>query len=72
VSAASQIYSRRLAFPGDCSKKTGADPSEWDADYVDHLGASFEWQTWVYEQAVSQLWVTLLIVSLGECSQQQI
>lgn len=26
---------------------------QWDADYVDFLGRSFEWQTWVYEQAVS-------------------
>ncbi|EIW68772.1 hypothetical protein TREMEDRAFT_31815, partial [Tremella mesenterica DSM 1558] len=46
-----------LTFPGDCSTKTGSDPSKWDNDYVDHLARSFEAQTWVYEKAVSQIWV---------------
>jgi hypothetical protein len=42
----------RLQFPGDCSQKSGSDPSKFSADYIEHLGRSFEAQTWVYEQAV--------------------
>ncbi|OCF58914.1 glucan 1,3-beta-glucosidase [Kwoniella mangroviensis CBS 10435] len=40
-----------LQFPGDCSAKTGSDPSKFSAEYVDYLARSFEIQSWVYEQA---------------------
>lgn len=43
-----------MTFPGDCSEKTGKDISRWSSDYRDHLARSFETQTYVYEQAVSQ------------------
>lgn len=43
---------RRLEFPGSCQEKTGRSPRGWDADYIEHLGRSFETQTYVYEQAV--------------------
>nr|XP_018265588.1 glucan 1,3-beta-glucosidase [Kwoniella dejecticola CBS 10117]OBR87746.1 glucan 1,3-beta-glucosidase [Kwoniella dejecticola CBS 10117] len=43
--------SEPLQFPGDCSAKTGSDPSKFSAEYVDYLARSFEIQTWVYEQA---------------------
>ncbi len=45
----------RLQFPGDCSGKTGGNPSVFNADYIDHLARSFEAQTYVYEQAVGVL-----------------
>ncbi|WWC67848.1 uncharacterized protein I206_101765 [Kwoniella pini CBS 10737] len=40
-----------LQFPGDCSAKTGSDPSKFSAEYVEYLARSFEVQSWVYEQA---------------------
>ncbi|WVQ84126.1 hypothetical protein IAT38_006271 [Cryptococcus sp. DSM 104549] len=43
--------SAALQYPGDCSVKTGSDPSKFSAKYVDYLAKSFETQTWVYEQA---------------------
>ncbi|ORY27801.1 putative glucan 1,3-beta-glucosidase [Naematelia encephala] len=42
-----------LAFPGDCRAKSSGDPTQFSADYIDHLGASFETQTWIYELAAS-------------------
>ncbi|ODN80420.1 hypothetical protein L202_02669 [Cryptococcus amylolentus CBS 6039] len=43
--------SASLEYPGDCSAKTGADPSGFSDEYVQYLAKSFEVQTWVYEQA---------------------
>ncbi|WVQ74069.1 hypothetical protein IAR50_003652 [Cryptococcus sp. DSM 104548] len=43
--------SASLEYPGDCSVKTGADPSHFSNEYVQYLAKSFEVQTWVYEQA---------------------
>ncbi|TYJ56318.1 hypothetical protein B9479_003010 [Cryptococcus floricola] len=40
-----------LEYPGDCSVKTGTDPSKFSNEYVQYLAKSFEVQTWVYEQA---------------------
>ncbi|WVQ97964.1 hypothetical protein IAU59_005084 [Kwoniella sp. CBS 9459] len=47
-----------LEFPGDCSVKTGSDPSKFSAEYVDYLAKSFEVQTWVYEQASGYIMLT--------------
>lgn len=47
-----------LQFPGVCAEKTGANPSGFKADYIDHLARSFEAQTWVYEKASG--WVVWL------------
>ncbi|KAL7421938.1 hypothetical protein Q5752_003710 [Cryptotrichosporon argae] len=40
--------SAALLYPGDCGAKSGADPASWTQEYVDHLGRSFEAQTWIF------------------------
>lgn len=39
-----------MKFPGNCAERTGGDPERWSQSYKDQLRASWQAQTWVYEQ----------------------
>ncbi|KAK4686576.1 glucan 1,3-beta-glucosidase, partial [Tremellales sp. Uapishka_1] len=63
--------SAKLQFPGDCSGKSGADPSVFTAEYIDHLARSFEYQTYVYEKASGWLMWTWKAEQAADWSMQE-